>query len=200
MRESRLVGHVLDGLPLAAARAIALSAPNTTTPIAAVDWGHQRATLCCVKSGRPLFVRCLRECGFQSVTDAVCKALAVTPDEAQKLLHDHGLPNRMHGGVTELQGVIEEVTREPLDRFVEELRRTTAFLSFQRRSIAPTKVVLLGGGAAVKNMAGYLNERVEMPIETWSLDAAASIAFTELRQPIELFGPAIALSSLAWGT
>ena len=198
MRESGLVGQVLDGLPLTIGRALSLSMPNATNPVAAVDWGHHRATLCCIKSGRPLFVRTLRDCGFQMVTETLCKALSVTPDEAQKLLRDHGLPNRMRGIGTDLQEVIEEVVREPLDRFLDELCRTTNFWSHQRRSIAPTKVVLLGGGASVNNMAGYLNERVEMPVESWSLDSRESPIAERNRHPIELFGPAIALSSLAW--
>jgi len=198
LREAGLVGHVLDGLPLAMARAIALGAPNTKDLVAAVDWGHHRATLCCVKDGRPLFVRCLRDCGFQSVTNAICKSLAVTADEAQKLLREHGLPSPAQGAVTDLQGVIEEVTREPLDRFVDELSRTTTYLSQQRRSLAPAKVVLLGGGAAVKNMASYLDDRLELPVETWCLDAAASTGARDRRLQVEMFGPAIALSSLAW--
>ena len=198
MRESGLIGHVLDGLPLATARAIAMGAPNATNPIAAVDWGHHRATLCSVKSGRPLFVRCLRDCGFRTVTSAICKALAVTEDEAQKLLQAHGMPNRTRGVVTDLQGVIEEVVREPLECFIEELSRTTEFLSHQRRVLAPTKIVLLGGGAAVKNMANYLEDRLAMSVETWSVDAVASKSLQDRRLPIAMFGPAMALSSLAW--
>ncbi len=120
LRQAGLVGHVLDGLPLAAARAISIGLPNASSPIAAVDWGHHRATLCSVIGGRPVFVRALRDCGFQSVTSALCKTLGITPDEARKLLHDHGLPNPTLGVVTELQSVIEEVAREPLDRFIEE--------------------------------------------------------------------------------
>ncbi len=200
LREAGLVGQVLDGLPLAAARAIALGMPRATNFIAAVDWGHHRATLCSVKNGRPLFVRCLRDCGFKSVTNAICKTLAVTADEAQKLLRDHGLPFRASGEVTELQAVIEEVAREPLDRFIDELTRTTTYLSQQRRGLAPAKVVLLGGGAAVKNVAGYLGEHLNLPVETWRLHDAVPTAAQGHRLPIELFGPAIALSSLAWAS
>ncbi|MEO8493608.1 MAG: pilus assembly protein PilM [Planctomycetota bacterium] len=198
LQDAGLEGHVLDGLPLATARAIALGMPNATNVVAAVDWGHQRATLCSVKAGRPLFVRGLRDCGFSSVTNALCSSLTVTADEAQKLLRDHGLPSRTGGEVTELQEVIEEVCREPLDRFIDELSRTTTYLSQQRRSLAPTKVVLLGGGAAVKNMASYLADRVELPVEKWCLDGQASTNADVSRLPIELYGPAIALSSLAW--
>ncbi|MEX0818120.1 MAG: pilus assembly protein PilM [Pirellulaceae bacterium] len=198
MREAGLIGHVLDGLPLAMARAIALSMPSASQPIAAIDWGHHRATLCLVVDGRPLFVRGLRGGGFQSVTTALCKSLDVTADEAQKLLYVHGLPNRTRGAVTDVQSVVEEVAREPLDRLVEELGRTTSYLSQQRRRIAPAKIVLMGGGAAVKNMAGYLDDRTELPVETWHFDGAASTALHDRWLSIEMFGPAIALSSLAW--
>lgn len=198
LREAGLVGHVLDGLPLATARAIALGMPRESGLVAAVDWGHHRATLCSVKGGRPLFVRCLRDCGFQSVTNALCNRLAVTADEAQKLLRDHGLPSRAGDAASDVQRVIEEVARDPVDRFVDELSRTTTYLSQQRRSVAPAKVVLLGGGAAVKNMASYLDDRLELPVQTWRLDAAASTAAEDRRLAIEMFGPAIALSSLAW--
>lgn len=198
LREAGLAGHVLDGLPLAVARAVALGMPHTVNFIAAVDWGHHRATLCSVKNGRPLFVRGLRDCGFHSVTDAICKTLAVTADEAQKLLRDHGLPSRMGKAATDLQSMIEEVAREPLHRFIEELTRTTTYLSQQRRSLAPAKVVLLGGGAAVKNMSSYLADHLDTPVETWHLHDTQSAAALDRRFPIELFGPAIALSSLAW--
>lgn len=198
LRAAGLVGHVLDGLPLALARAVALGTPREPGLVAAVDWGHHRATLCCVKHGRPLFVRVLRDCGFQSVTDAVCKALAVTADEAQTLLRDHGLPNPADGAASDVQSVIEEVAREPLDRFLDELRRTTDYLSQQRRSIAPAKIVLFGGGAAVKHITSYLAERSGLPVQTWRLAGAASDEAQDRRLPIEMFGPAIALSSLAW--
>ena len=200
LREVGLVGHVLDGLPLATARAIELQTPRESGLVAAVDWGHRRATLCSVKGGRPLFVRCLRDCGFQAVTNAVCKTLSVNADEAQKLLRDHGLPRRSHGIESDIQEVIEEVAREPLDRFVDELSRTTTYLSQQRRSFAPSRIVLLGGGAAVKNMASYLDDRMDLPVQIWHLNAAASAAVGDRRLAIEMFGSAIALSSLAWTT
>ncbi len=198
MREAGLVGNVLDALPLAMARSISLAFPNAANPIAAVDWGYQRATLCSVKGGRPLFVRSLRDCGFHTVTRALCRSLSVTQEEAQKLLHDHGLPNPAQSAPTDLQSVIEEVTREPLDSFMDELNRTAEFLKFQRRRIAPAKIVLLGGGAAVKNIGSYLNEHVDLPVDTWALDSKRTRPSAGPQIAIELFGPAVALSSLAW--
>jgi Tfp pilus assembly PilM family ATPase len=198
LTESRLIGHTLDALPLTLARAVELGSPAASrTPVAAVDWGCRRATLCAVSGGRPLFVRCLRDAGFAPVIDALCASLSVTPEEAQKLLADHGVPNRREGADEELLGVIEEVIAVPLNAFIEEVNRTILFLRQQRRALAPNKVVLFGAGATVKNIAPYLSEKVEAPVELWQL-AAGEAGRPERRMPIELLGPAIALSSLAW--
>ena len=199
MGECGLVGQVLDGLPLAMARAVALGSPGLTEPVIAVDWGYKNATLCVVRRGQSAFVRALRDCGFATVLSTISRSLDLTADEAQKLLRDWGLPDRKHQVAEELQTVIEEVAREPLTAFTEELNRTITFLKQQRRSIAPTKLLLLGGGAAVKNIANYLHGKVELPVEVWRLGGSRNTN-SRHHTPIEMLGPAIALSALAWTT
>jgi Tfp pilus assembly PilM family ATPase len=199
MTETKLVGHVLDGLPLAMARAVAMSSPVSAGPIAAVDWGRSRATLCAVLGGRPLFVRCLRDSGFSSVVSAVCQRLGINDEEAHQLLHEHGFPSSRAGVASDLQCVIEEVTRDALGAFLQELNRTLGFLQHQRRELAPVKVMLFGGGATVNNVAAYLDDKLELPVETWRLKSAAR-GPRDTYPSIELLGPAIALSALAWTT
>lgn len=200
MTEVGLVGHVLDGLPLTLARAVALSSPSLSQPVIALDWGQRNATLCVVRKGQPVFVRGLRDSGFANVVESICRSLDVTGDETQKLLRDCGLPDRTSHSADELQLVIEEVAREPLTAFIEELNRTITFLNQQRRSIAPAKLVLFGGGAAVKNIANYFQGKVELPVEVWRLGGDRGWQQEHLAVPIEMLGPAIALSSLAWTT
>lgn len=197
LTEAGLVGQVLDSLPMALARAVELGAPNSSrVPVAAVDWGYRRATLCAVLHGRPLFVRCLRDAGFSAMVSALMKALSLTNEEAQKLLTTHVLTSHTTDASDDLQGVIEDVTTEPLDVFVGEIQRTIGFLRQQRRALAPTKIVLFGGGAAMNNVATHLSRRLNLPTETWTLDGRASAG--RARIPVELLGPAVALSSLAW--
>ena len=196
MSASGLVGKVLDVLPTALARAVELGSPGASrAPVGAIDWGFRRATLCAVLHGRPRFVRCLRDSGFSNIISALTKALSISSEEAQKLLTDRGLPSRDGGAVDELQSVIEDVITEPMNVFVEELARTIGFLRQQRRELVPTKFVLFGGGAAIQNVAPYLAERLDLPTETWTLNGRPT---THNRVPIQLLGPAIALSSLAW--
>ena len=92
--------------------------------------------------------------------------------------------------------MIEEIAREPTRRFLEELNRTISFLQGQRRDLAPSKLVMFGGGAAVKNICKYLGARVELPVECWNLGSTSH----DNDVPCALLGPAIALSSLAWAS
>ena len=198
LSEAQLVGQVLDVLPLALARAVEIGAPGSSRrPVAAVDWGFRRATICIVVDGCPVFVRCLRDAGFATVISALSKSLSVTSEEAQKLLTDHGLPAGPVSEGDELQGVIAEVAAQPLLTFVEEVERTVAFLRQQRRTLVPEKVVLFGGGAAIRNVAPFLASKVDMPIVPWSLEGQLQTS-SRTCPPLPLLGPAVALSALAW--
>lgn len=195
LSEAKLVGQVLDVLPLALARAVEIGAPGSSRrPIAAVDWGYRRATICIVLDGHPVFVRCLRDSGFAAVISALSKSLSITSEEAQKLLTDHGLPNGAESDGDELQAVIAEVAAQPLMNFAEEVERTVTFLRQQRRQLVPEKIVLFGGGAAVRNIAPFLSQKVEACFVPWSLEGQTS----SRAGPLPLLGPAVALSALAW--
>lgn len=196
---ARLVGEVLDALPLALARAIEIGAPGESrVPVAAVDWGCQRATLCIVLAGRPRFVRCLRDSGFARVTVAMCQALSVNADEAQYLLSDHGLPGPASDAGDELPRVIEEVTAGPCDMFLAELQRTIAFLRQQRRALAPSKLWLFGAGATVRNVAEYCSQKIGLPAVVWDFPCSERQPDGGHRWPSPLLASAIALSSLVW--
>jgi Tfp pilus assembly PilM family ATPase len=195
---AHLVGNVLDVLPLALARAIEIGAPGSSRrPVAAVDWGYRRGTLCMVLDGCPMFVRCLRDAGFAAVIEALSRSLSVTEEEAQKLLTDHGLPSQTAGGTDELQSIIAEVAAQPLQTFAEELDRTITFLQQQRRSLVPEQVVLFGGGAAIRNIAPFLSDKLDIPISTWSLEGQSPPSNSKF-PPLPLLGTAVALSALAW--
>lgn len=198
LSESGLYGQVLDGLPWSIARAVAMAnagkGPHT---VAALDWGCGRATFCIVKGGVPRYVRCLRDGEFASVLDAVGSALAIQPEEAQKVLADHGLKDRNAGGVDPLQSVIEDVAAEPLWTLMNELERTLTFLRQQRRQLVPDRLLLFGGGAAIKNVDQFISEKSGMPVANWSLPIQGPDG-SGRKPPWALLGPAIALSSLAW--
>ncbi len=194
-----LAVQTLDGIPLALARAIQLGGnAYSEHPVAVVDWGYSRATLCLVAQGCPLFVRCLRDSGFDALLHELSRHLGISLDEAGRLLVEHGLPNPGPAIGKELQQVIAEVSAAAVSVFVEELSRTLTYLTSHRRPVAPDQVVLMGAGATIKNVTTFLEDKIGMPIRIWRPENIRINCESAAKLPLELLGPAIALSSLAW--
>jgi Tfp pilus assembly PilM family ATPase len=192
--------EVLDGIPLALARAVEMSPlARSGEMIAAVDWGFTSATLCVVFQGRPLYVRSLPGCGLRNIVEPICAALSVSADEAQVLLRKHGLPagsDQPQRG-DELSNVLADVAAKPLAGFVDEINRTLSYLCNQRPQIEPQRICLFGGGATIRHVDRWLAVKMKLGVHVWEMpQAAPSSAAAEF--PLPLLGPAIALSSLAW--
>jgi len=198
--KAKLACQVVDGLPLAMGRAVQMAQlDGRREPVAAVDWGIRRVTLCIILDGRPVFVRLLRHSGLGLLLRSVQEALAVSSDESQQLLTVHGLPDPgADADGDELQHVIADVATEAIGVFVDELNRTLAYLKGHLSSLVPSRLWLLGGGATVKNVSPYVSGRINVPVHPWRIDTAGLSKDFLGNCPVEMLGPAIALSSLAW--
>lgn len=226
---------VLDGLPCALARAVPLSsAPAAEGPLAAVDWGHDNASLTIVEGGRAQFARPLRDCGAGSLFQEVSRVLGLDEAEAIELLTRFGLPAADEAPLEEqeIREVIADVVGAHVQRMVDELTRTFAFFRLQRQALQPRRACLFGAGATVKNAAEFLAARLELPCQVWRLWCGRPARLGESRRDAyttsrrdgcfrdsgrdsqrisgrdahttseaageEMFGPAAALSALAW--
>jgi Tfp pilus assembly PilM family ATPase len=198
-RKSRLYVRVLDGLPFALARVMDMSpACRSQGCSVAIDWGFSTATFCAIRDSVPVLVRRLPDCGFGRVIGALSAALGVSFDEAQHLLTRHGVPqpSAKHAGI---QTVIRRATVEALDAFADELKRTLLFLGSREDTSLPDQLWLFGGGATIGNISECLSEKVGAAVQVWRAFEESAESDSERSCPIELLGPAIGLSSLAWG-
>jgi Tfp pilus assembly PilM family ATPase len=190
---------VLDGLPCALARAVSLSSAQPGEgPLAAIDWGHENATLTIVQGGRSQFTRLLRDCGAGALFQEVSRALGLSEAEAIELLTRFGLPAADDTPLEEqeIREVVVDIVGLHVQRIVDELARTFAFFRLQRQSLLPQRACLFGAGATVKNAAAFLASKLETPCEVWRLSATDQPQAEMARE--EIFGPAAALSALAW--
>ncbi len=203
--------RVMDGLPLALARAVKLAYdPGRTAPIGAVDWDSASATFCVVSDGKPLFTRHLRSCGTSRLVDAVSQALNLSEDEAVQVLVTYGLPDHedCDDKRREIQEVIAEVTAGRLNEMAEELEKTLSYLRMQYAEILPEQLCLFGEGATVRNVAAFLSEKVGLPAQAWRMPHSENQAREHHvpknqvpKDPEDhpaLLGTAVALSALAW--
>lgn len=187
--------RILDGMPCAMARAVALAeARDSDEPAAAIDLGHSHPLFVVAVRGRPVFTRSLRGCDLQSLYKPLCEGLSVEAAQAEQLLLRFGVCLG-NGLVPKLS--VEQATHRlvaaPLANLVTELQRTLAYLSQQFREFVPRRLWLLGGGATFPGIDGHLTRQLDTAAAPWRLlDAGTSAAPGDA-----LFGVAVALSMLS---
>ncbi len=193
--------RVIDGLPLALARAVEMvGGADGAKPVAVVDWGSSSATFSVICSGRPVFTRHLRDCGFAAMPAAVSESLGLSIEDAQQLLATHGVPDPANRSdpLRDVQEVLADVTSGSVNALVTQLDKTLAYPELHRSGLVPQRLWLMGGGATVRNVAAMVSARIRLPVETWRLSDHGPEARSPAAPPEELLGPAMALSALAF--
>ncbi len=191
--------EAIDGLPQAMTRAVAMVHPaSTREPVAALDWGSGRATLCIIENGQPAYVRCLKDCGLRNMLEALVESLQVTELEAQQLLETYCVSSPSENGDDEIARLVREVVSEPLNQLVEEIGRSFSHFQYARRSSAPQSLYLFGGGAMIHELETTLATRLEIEASIWQLPNLNTSPSSGDRRDDCLFASAIGLSALAW--
>lgn len=204
-QQARLDCWAVDGAPLAIARAVGLAAgPRSGERVVAVDWGCSNTTLAVVGRGRPLYARRLHDCHFRKCLAAIEDALGVTCDYAQHLVDVHGViaPGANNDsnatGEHEIQAAITDAIADVIRSLVDTIKRTLGFLESQRRYQRPASLWLMGGGASLQNIGPYLSAALHLPVSIWGVPADCELVGATPSRQAALFGPALALSALAW--
>jgi type IV pilus assembly protein PilM len=200
-RKSGLDCWAIDGVPLTMARAIGLvGGASAGKRVLAVDWGYSNTTLCVVGDERPLYCRRVHDCGFGRVLDGIMQTFDVTLDEAQYLADTQGLASESEEAPSEptTQAAITQAAEGPLDELVRQIRRTLAFTESQRRHLQPVAIWLLGGGAAMRNVAEYLTGAIEMPVRVWTLPFDETPIACAAGSRAAVFSVAATLSASVW--
>jgi Tfp pilus assembly PilM family ATPase len=197
-RHARLQLQAVDGYPTVIARAITMMGNSPAGPIAAIDFGRTEATFCVTQHGQPAFVRTMRECGLEKWIDVVQTGLGLTGDEAESLLYRHGLPSNDGRPMDEITAAVLDCVLEPLHEFQTEIQRTLSYLASHRRSVSPTSLVLLGGGASIKGLVEHLSGQLSLSCSPWNLNGVSSVTTRDVAMPASLFAMAAATSALAW--
>ena len=191
--------ETIDGLPMTMARAVGMVHSDTpTAPLAALDWGYGRATLCFLENGQPSYVRCLKDCGLRYVQNSLVENLQVTELEAQQLLEKYGLTATSAERSSEMALLVKEIIAGQMNQLVEEIKRSFSHFQYLRRTSRPQCLYLFGGGAMISQVEERLAERLEIETRRWQLPSTGTD-----RESMEidndcLLAPAIALSALAW--
>ena len=189
--------EAIDGTPFAMVRSVGM-VDRSPGPLAALDWGSSRATLCLIDKGQPAYVRCLKNCGLRNLLDALVENLQVTELEAQRLLEDYGLSSIVSDDSCEIAKLVQDIISEPISHVVQEIKRSFSHYQYLRREARSERLYLLGGGAMVKGLESFLSTQLEIEARKWQSPAEGSSRTTNDPSADCLLASAIALSALAW--
>lgn len=189
---ARLECQILDGVPCALARAVALVDESAATdPVVAIDLSHSAPLIVLAAHGRPVFSRTLRGCGLQTFLQPLRADLRLSTGECQQLLARFGLPLPGESASIASQ-TAQRLIANPLKSLVDEIARTLDYLGHQFRELQPRRIWLFGGGALIKNLPAHLSQRLRIPAAAWQLKAGQD------DPGAPLYGIAAGLSLLAW--
>lgn len=185
--------RTLDVVPLAMARAVAMSNKRDDSAItAAIDLSFSQAMLAVTIGGMPTFCRTLRDCSLEMILRPLSERFGTSHRESRHIMMRSGVPDDFETADRNTD-LVFPLLSPGLERLAEELGRTLAFIRHELPDHQPERACLFGGGALIKNLAPFLARRCGLPTETWSLDMSAKSDPTE-----PLFGIAAGLSAAAW--
>lgn len=201
--------QLVDVIPCAIARAVQI-VDDDLTPVAAIDFGYTSPIFTVSKSGEVIFTRRLTNCGLRNFLEPIQQEFNTTMDESQMLLSKYGIAiSENSKGMCLARSPINTTLATPLEHLADELERTIGYYSRIYPKLVPKRCWMFGGGAMVKNLSRYLENRLRMPMRTWSLDyqfdfseqgqvpANASQQPNEVNQSDALLGVAAGLSLLS---
>jgi type IV pilus assembly protein PilM len=202
----RAGGQVASVTPgaLAAWAGIAALDQAAAGAIAVVEIGHQASTVAIVKDRQ---VRVTRELqvGGRGLTDALVGTVAsehgeraIDPATAEALKRRYGVLADDASGVSE-EGVplfhVASLMRPVLEQALTDLSR---FLDFYRLQVDPagvSRVLLCGGGAAVKGLAAFLSDGLGIPVSVWNPLARMATARPLEEEQVADDGPRLAVAA-----
>ena len=188
--------EVIDGLPLAVARALTLSPGYERGELlGALDLGESSVTFVAAKGGQAFYVRQLSCEAFAATRLRVAESLALSASEAAVAVTRYGVPSSDAPAEARIVG---DTLRQAIRPVVQEMRRTYSHLGGRLKSKPPERLFLMGSGATTPGLAEAIGS--DLGVEAASWRAAGLERSTDSDAPDCLFGPAIALSALAWET
>ncbi|MEM7455373.1 MAG: hypothetical protein AAF456_13565 [Planctomycetota bacterium] len=194
-RTAGLNCRVLDGVPFAIARACSMiDGFDTGVPYVAIDWGGSSTTVCAVAGSKPEFVRSLPGHGFDRLHKKIGSELGIQPSAVRKLCSEFGLANSREIVDEDVCEVVTEITSSFRGDLIEEIRVTLAHLHSRMKKIFPVHGIVMGAGATLKNVDAWLTDELRIPFSTWRISTRSTTPVAG----VELYGPAVATSCLAW--
>lgn len=161
-------------------------------PIAVIDLGHERTEVVVVRGGQAVFSRNLARGGKQ-LTEAISRAWKLPFFEAERAKHSDGfVASTAEPGSSEAWA---RVTSVEMTAMVRDLRQTFAGAR-AKTGVAPSAVLLVGGGSRLRGLASFLSEQLGVPASLLGEAEVAGLAGLKLADRSSVDTAATALGLL----
>jgi len=192
--------QVLDAMPCAMARATSMALENSSTnaqvPTLAIDLGYQHATITLVDDGTPILTRTLRNSGLVQLLEQIASTFEVSLSDAQTLLFQSPSSRSVSPDKTDdFTNPLQQKRNAYLMSLASEIEKTILYANRTYRTVAPTQILLMGGGVRIPNVQQSIEDRVDLPTHFWSIDTSKNLF--GMKHP-GIYAVASGLSALAW--
>ena len=137
------------------------------------------------------FIRSIPIAG-DAVTAQIAKEFAINPAEAEELKRRHGfvaLGGAYEDPDSELEATISKIARNVMTRLHGEVSRSINVWRAQHGGNAPTRVLLSGGGATMRYITDFFQEKLRLPVEYLNTFGALTIAPQVDREQLQAVAP-----------
>lgn len=172
-----------------------LSAELAGAPVAVIDFGHERTEVCVVRGGQAVFSRNLAR-GSKQITEAIARTWKMGFYDAERAKHSEGfVASAAEPATSEAWARVHAVTSVELMGLVRDLRQTFAG-SRAKTGVAPSALLLVGGGSRLRGFASFLAEQLGLPAQTLGEAAAAALGGPKLHDRSSVDSAATAVGLL----
>jgi len=175
LQEAGLHCLALDAPPLALSRLLLRQQGlSTASPVLVIDIGHGHSKAFILWQDIVMYNRTF-PWGGDLLTQAIATDLVLSAEKATDLKHQHGIDphtvsplivseasRRLH--TQAIAGILWEIVRPQLEHLAHELERILSYWGAQFHGALIDRVLLSGGGAALRNLDGYLRQHLGLDV------------------------------------
>ena len=196
--------RLVDSAPTALYNSIRYNYPGLEECVLLLDIGAKTSNLI-YADGKKFFTRSV-SIGGANVTGAIAKEYNVSFAEAENSKLTSGLVTLggAHAGqLDEATAALGTVVRNALTRLTAEIQRTNTLFRSQQGGNAPQKVLLAGGTTNLPYLREFLEEKLNLPVETFNplqrISVGKGVDVDAIGQEAHQLGELVGLSLRATG-
>ena len=129
-----------------------------------LGWYLERLVLLC--QGVVVYERKRAKGGMETLVKSLAADLDLSAEDVERLLTDRGLepPQAGEGSPPEAGEKIRAAAAAHFDAMIEEMRMPLTYVSNQYPDAPTESLLLIGGGAKIPGLAGYLDSRLDFDV------------------------------------